>query len=114
MALERPAPTKKHITWSLDVVLRNLNKRKVFKLYTLLQKTIFLLAIAMGARISEVGALKRGDYFLSLRGDRVIFSFGDFLAENEDPLKRRDPIVIKSLTFQPTPVPGCQTPGIHG
>ena len=81
----------------MDVVLQNLNKRKVLKLYPLLQKTIFLLAIAMGARISEVGALKRGDDFLSLRGDRVIFSFGDFLAKNEDPLKRRDPIVIESL-----------------
>ena len=28
MALERSAPAKKHITWSLDVVLQNFNKEK--------------------------------------------------------------------------------------
>lgn len=57
----------------------------------------FLLAIAMGACISGVEALKRGDEYLLLRGDCAIFSFGDFLAKNERPLSRRDPVTIQSL-----------------
>ena len=63
----------------------------------LLQKTVFLLAIAMGARISELGALKRGDEHLLLRGDSAVFSFGDFLCKNEKPLSRREPVDIQAL-----------------
>ena len=97
LALERPAPEKRPVSWSLDVVLQNLNKRIVLKDFFLLQKTVFLLAIAMGARISEVGALRREDEHLLLREDCAVFSFGDFLTKNEKPLERREPITIQSL-----------------
>ena len=51
----------------------------------------------MGARISEVGALRREDELLLLREDRAVFSLGSFLAKNEDPQLRREPINIMAL-----------------
>ena len=96
-AIERPAPAKRPVSWNLDVVLQNLLKRNILSDYFLLQKTVFLLAMAMGARISEVEALKRGDEHLLLREDSVVFSFGDFLSKNERPLSRREPVHIQSL-----------------
>ena len=71
--------------------------KTIFNDLLLLKKMAFLLAIAMGACISGVEALKRGDEYLLLRGDCAIFSFGDFLAKNERPLSRRDPVTIQSL-----------------
>ena len=59
---------------------------------------IFLLALATGARVSELAALPREDEFVVFSGDGVtLFPNPNFLARNENPNIRRDPIFIHKL-----------------
>ena len=98
-------PTKpiQGITWSLDSVLTLLrseayNKTDCISKCTL--KTVFLITLATGQRISEVHAMVRGDNFIQF-GDELhnvtIFPNTAFMAKNELPQQRRGPIIINSL-----------------
>ena len=59
---------------------------------------LFLLALATGARGSELHAVLRGDDNLVFSGDGVsLYPNPNFLAKNEDPQNRRNPIFISSL-----------------
>ena len=63
-----------------------------------LSKALFLLALATGSRVSELHALRREPEFLAFgNNDLTLFSRVSFLAKNEDPMHRRDPIVIPRL-----------------
>ena len=101
MALKRPKAPNKILSWDLDIVLGGLTRRSDSNITFLLQKTLFLIALAMGARVSELAALKRGNEFCLVREDNVIFSFGNFLAKNEKPLSRREPISVSALKEDP-------------
>ena len=54
--------------------------------------------LATGARVSELGALLRDDESVLFSGDGVtLYPNPNFLAKNENPLFRRDPIFISRL-----------------
>ena len=67
--------------------------------------TAFILALALGARSSELHALLRLDDNVVFSGDGVsLFPNPNFLAKNERPSNRRDPIFIPVL---------CLGDGVH-
>ena len=100
-SLVRPAKPNPIFSWSLDKVLDLLKtwRNDKIDLKSLLQKSFFLLTLAMGGRVSEVAALRKGDDYILFFGDGILtLSTGpDFLAKNESSFKRRDPININSL-----------------
>ena len=57
----------------------------------------------MGARVSEVASLYRGEEFLKFpdNGDLLLWPAPGFLAKNEDPQRRRDPVSIRCLPNSP-------------
>ena len=94
----RPLPP---VRWSVDKALSLALSDRFQRNPSLEDRTmctIFLLALATGARVSEMGAFLRGD-------DDIVFSEGgmtlypnpNFLAKNEHPLGRRNPLWIQSL-----------------
>ena len=101
-SLRRPAPPARSIDWSLDKVLELLEQPEwnVSSIDICLSRCIFLLSLATGSRISELHALQRGREFMffdDLDTSVTLFSQFNFLAKNEDPLHRRDPILIMGL-----------------
>ena len=105
MALQRPSEPEQVLTWDLETVLSALTRRSDHNLQFLLRKTLFLLGIAMGARVSELHALRRGDHFCVITEYSATFSFGSFLAKNENPMKRRPPIVVPAMPSNPALCP---------
>ena len=97
----RPAEPYRPITWSLDKVLIMLSEveySSAGNLEWILSKALFLLSLATGGRISEIHALRREPEFLAFGdNDLTLISRVSFLAKNENPTHRRDPIVIPRL-----------------
>ena len=105
----RPAPRPTSISWSLDKVLEmaatiELDCRDVTKQ---LRKTVFLVTLALGARISEVAALRRGEDFVRLlpSGEMRLVPDRSFLAKNELPDDRWDPWLLVPLQECPALCP---------
>jgi len=98
----RPATRSISPKWSLDEVLLHLCSEEFNSkpsLVKLTMKLLFLLTLATGGRISEINALRRGSSFLQfLKGGSVkVIPDPTFIAKNEDPSRRREPIVIPHL-----------------
>ena len=97
----RPVRPYKNPNWSLDKVL-SLALSSRFQddpvLEDRLMLTLFLVALATGNRISELQALLRSsDYVDFCEGGVRLFTNPNFLAKNELPSARREPIFINSL-----------------
>ena len=105
MALPRPSEPEQMLTWDLETTLSALAKRSTHTMQFLLQKTLFLLGITMGAIVSVLHALWRGDHSCVITEHSVTFTFGDFLSKNENPMKRRDPIVVPAMSSNPVLCP---------
>ena len=93
--------------WSLNkvlVYLRSISVDSPLKLFT--AKTLFLVTLATGSRVSEVSHFRRDVDFLRFNenGALVLTHPPDFLAKHEDPL-RRQPAVIAPLVAEPTLCP---------
>ena len=93
MANLHPAEPYRPLDWSLDVVLQYIidDKDNTSVLF-LSRKTLFLVGLCLGSRISELFALRRDKESSKIIEDGSIKLFPDlkFLAKNEDPLQRRD------------------------
>ena len=102
MALIRPASRTPTLSWSLDRVLEYIAPwdSSTCPLRELLRKTIFLIALASGGRVSEIHALRRGHNFsyVDASGSLVLSPGPDFLAKNENPQFRRTPWRIPKLS----------------
>ena len=102
-SLQRPAQRPQTISWSLTKVL-NLFQYQTYSgpsapLEKLQQKAAFLIALASGGRISEISALQRGSNFVKEVGsDLLLAPATDFLAKNENPQLRREPVYIRALS----------------
>ena len=99
---QRPAPPPKPITWSLGKVLElasQINNQEANR-DVILQKSLFLLAMASGARLSELVALSRdsGHIVFKDNGEALLYPDPTFLAKNELPTDRWDPWCIPPLT----------------
>ena len=101
----RPVESRPEPNWSLDKVLFLLKSRRFnfnVSLSDLTMKTIFLLGLATGARVSELHSLRKGKGFIAFKSvGRKKFLFlapnPSFLAKNELPTNRRKPIRIEAL-----------------
>ena len=107
-ALERPAVRMPAVSWSLNRVLvhlRTIQDDSPIRLF--LAKTLFLVTLTTGARVNEVAAFLRDANSLRINADGVLILTHppDFLAKNEDPLRRRRPAVIAPLPSEPTLCP---------
>ena len=97
MALTYPNQPVRSPDWSLNKVLlfihNNVDNNNI---YFNAQKSLFLLSIALGSRISEIFALRRGQNFFKKlsNGSLRIYSDPSFLAKNEKPLNRKGPAFI--------------------
>ena len=102
LLLRRPAPSPGHLSWSLENVLSNLAQvdPEQSSIKDLLDKTIFLIALAPCGRISEISVLRCGPDFLyvSSTGLLILSPGPDFLAKNEDPSNRRKPWRISPIS----------------
>ena len=97
----RPAKPSRPITWSLDPVLAMLSS-DIYSINpseeSLLHKCLFLVALATGGRVSETHAIRRDPEFLIFSNNQVtLLPDQDFLAKNEHPYWRREPIYISAL-----------------
>ena len=100
-ALKRPAAPARFPTWSLNSVLDFLvTQNFAVSIPLLLEKALFLTALACGPRISELHALRRGQFITRQGRSLVLRPDPAFLAKNEDPLIRRSPIMIRALEGQ--------------
>lgn len=91
-------------------LLGSVNSSQDDLLVDLTQKTLFLLTLAMGGRISEMHSLHRSVAFVSFKLDGSVFLTPDpsFLAKNEDPSARRPPIRVIPLSLSDGfPYPLC-------
>ena len=101
----RPKEPRPEPNWSLDKVLSLLRTRRFFvspSLSDLTMKTLFLLGLATGARVSELHALRRGRGFITFRSigrNKFLFLAPNpaFLAKNEIPTHRLKAIKIEAL-----------------
>ena len=97
----KPSMPYKSPSWSLEKALSlALSARYQINpsLEDLLKITLFLVALATGGRVSELHALLRGpDYIDFCEGGVRLFPNPNFLAKNESPSVRRDPIFINNL-----------------
>ena len=97
----RPSAPYRPILWSLDKVLAYLESPEFNdnpSVSMLLLKTVFLVAIATGSRVSELNAIQRESKFLTMFENHVSITFeSDFLHKNEKPGQRNPPILIKAL-----------------
>ena len=103
MWLKRPGRPFVEPAWDLDTVLDFIMSDR-FTLGNnylhLIMKCIFLMGIALGCRISEFHSLRRGSKFIVFSRNYLsvtIYPNPSFLAKNESPLFRRQPMVIKAL-----------------
>ena len=105
-SLLRPARPPGKLSWSLSNVLSPLADldHNSCSLRDLLDKLIFLIALASGGRVSEISALRRGPDFtyVTPSGHLSLQPGPDFLAKTEDPQQRRKPWRI-------SPLPGDDT-----
>ena len=100
-SLSRPVLPPLRPTWSVNKVL-DLLSSEVYNspedLLAFTKKVMFLISLAIGSRISELCALKRGDMLKFLpNGDLELIPDPMVLAKNEDPMVRRTPIRISKL-----------------
>ena len=98
-SLKRPAAPSRFPTWSLDNVLDILHSENynTANISLLLEKTLFLTALACGPRVSELRALRRGQFISRENGCMTLSPDPVFLAKNEDPLNRRRSICIRPI-----------------
>ena len=100
----RPASPPRPISWSLHRVLTHLSSIDSRSTTPRLRlgKTLFLLALASGSRLSELVALSRdeGQVFFYDTGLVKLSPDPTFLAKNESPSHRRRPIRIPALSDQ--------------
>ena len=100
-SLRHPAPAPGRLSWSLSNVLSPLADldHHSCPLRDLLDKVIFLIALASGGRVSEISALRRGPDFtyVTPSGHLSLQPGPDFLAKTEDPLQRHQPWRISPL-----------------
>ncbi|XP_064119590.1 uncharacterized protein LOC135224502 [Macrobrachium nipponense] len=98
----RPIDRPQTVSWFLNDVLKLASDtdNETCSYITLLRKTLFLMALASGARISELLALSRNpDHVEFLPSGEVLLSPDrKFLAKNEDPQNRWAPWKIIPLT----------------
>ena len=100
MAIKRPANPASTPAWSLNKLLELLDTwSNNIPLEKLLQKTVFLLLLATGWRISELHACVRLSEFCYISVDQTlnIRPHPSFLAKNECPQKRWTHKVIQPL-----------------
>ena len=97
MANLYPEPRYRTPDWSLDLVLQYIvdNKDNKSLLFTTI-KTLFLVGLGLGSRVSELFALMRDKNSLS-KLSFEIYQDPQFLAKNVDPLNRRRPAIINPL-----------------
>ena len=99
--LRRPDSPPRPISWSLHKVLAHLNSidARTARPRQLLGKTLFLLALATGSRVSELVALSRDKGHITFYPSGVAKLIPDrtFLAKNELPTKRKKPLRVLSL-----------------
>ena len=105
----RPASRPEMLSWSLNKVLRLTSSISVdnCSYQQLLRKTLFLIALASGARISELAALSRDKgrvQFLD-SGEVSLSPHPRFIAKNENPQKRWSPWKIVPLPQDPSLCP---------
>ena len=105
----RPRAPPRPISWSLSRVLELAasidNSSAALK--PLSRKCLFLLAMASGARMSELVALLRGDNHVQFleSGEVLLFPDPAFLAKNELPTRRWGPWRIAPLPEDPSLCP---------
>ena len=108
-AKQRPSIRPNMLSWSLNKVLRLAsgihNENCSYQL--LLRKTLFLTALASGARVSELAALSREKGFIKFlpSGEVSLAPHPKFLAKNEDPANRWKPWRIVPLPQDPSLCP---------
>ncbi|XP_066986091.1 uncharacterized protein [Macrobrachium rosenbergii] len=105
----RTTARPKTVSWFLNDVLRlasDTNNESCSYL-TLLRKTLFLLSLASGARISELSALSRESNHVDFlpSGEVQLSPDQTFLAKNEDPQNRWSPWKIIPLPEDPSLCP---------
>ena len=97
----RPADRPDSVSWSLNKTLHLASSidNEVCSFQQLLRKTLFLVALASGARLSEMAALSRDKgYVKSLpSGELSLSPHLKFFAKNEDPQHRWKPWKIVPL-----------------
>ena len=108
-AKQRQAPRPTILTWSLNKVLQLASdtNSESCEYIKLLRKTLFLLALASGARMSEIAALSRDPGFVKFlpSGEVLLSPHLKFLAKNEDPQDRRGLWKIIPLPKDPSLCP---------
>ena len=108
----RPAVPYRPVRWSLDPVLNLLSEPEFCNFHIIenhLSKCIFLLALATGNRVSELHALRREPEYTQISKNMLtIVGRASFIAKNENPIHRRNPIFIKAIFDDDgTPHPLC-------
>ena len=97
----RPSSPSRKFSWSLDRVLDFILSNSLFNSLVVessLMCSLFLLSLASGKRVSELSACLRLDEFLTFSDDSLtLYPNPNFLAKNEDPARRWDPLVIPRL-----------------
>ncbi|XP_068229258.1 uncharacterized protein [Palaemon carinicauda] len=105
----RPLDRPQKVSWSLNNVLKLASDtdNESCSYITLLRKTLFLSAMASGARISELAALSRNPENIDFlpTGEVLLTPDRAFLAKNEDPQNRWSPWKIISLPQDPSLCP---------
>ena len=90
-----PSSPQRPVRWSLDRALSLALSSRFSRNPSLKDRTmvtLFLTALATGARISELHALLRQDDDILFSGEGVtLYPNPNFLAKNEDPILRRNP-----------------------
>ena len=100
--LERPPDKKKTIAWNVDVVLKYLCSNRFeplgeIPLKELTKKTIFLVALALAKRVSELQALSKNVGFG--RDGALVSLLSDFRAKNDNKVKSLPrSFLVKDLT----------------
>ena len=108
-ARQRPAPRPDTVSWSLNRVLDLTSQIAIDQcsFQHLLRKTLFLVALASGARISELAALSREEGFVTFlfTGEASLAPHPKFLAKNEDPAYGPNPWTVVPLPHDPSRCP---------
>ena len=97
------------LPWNLNKILESASQ--VDNLHcdylTILRKTLILVALASGARISEIAALSRAPGFVKFlpSGEALLAPHPKFLAKNENPQERWKPWKIVPLPQDPSLCP---------
>ena len=106
---QRPSIRPNMLSWSLNKVLQLASdiRNEDCSYQLLLRKTLFLTALASGARVSEIAALSREKGFVNFlsTGEVSLAPHPKFLAKNEDPANRWKPWRIVPLPQDPSLCP---------